>query len=72
MSKANPVPEMWRGRVYDHMRRVWYFADGSGDMITEEQRENELDALLTLQDDNMETARRLFHPSQFESRKRKW
>jgi hypothetical protein len=68
--KTVPFPETYRGRIYDVRRRVWYFADGSGSMITEEAREEELRGLVTLQEDNMETARRLFHPSDFEQRKR--
>ncbi len=68
---ADPRPETYRGRVYDPYRMVWYFPDGSGTVIADEVREEEMRGLITLQEDNMDAAHRLFRPSDFESRKRK-
>jgi hypothetical protein len=64
-------PNMYRGRVYHPEKNGWVFADGSGSFIADEVRQDELDGLHTLQQDNMDTARRMFKPSDFEARKRK-
>jgi hypothetical protein len=63
-------PETYRGRIYDVRTRAWYFTDGSGPPITEEQRQEEMDNLPNVQQQNMEHARRLFHPMDFEKRKK--
>lgn len=64
-------PEKWKGRVWNGQLRGWWFEDTHEGFISEECREDELESLETLQQDNMDHARRLFHPSKFEERKRK-
>ncbi len=60
----------WRGRKLNSETMVWEFQDGSGTPIADEIKQEIEEGLFTLQQDNMNYARRLFHPSQFEDRKK--
>ena len=56
-------PAKYRGRVFVSSLQVWRFADGSGTLITEEQRQDELNSLPDMQKDNMRTAYKMFNPN---------
>jgi len=71
MSKTNPRPEMYRGRVWNGLFRVWEFHDGSGTIITEEVQRDREDSHKNNPYQTFEAVRRLFKPSDFEKRKRK-
>ena len=60
----------WRGRKLNPETLMWEFSDGSGVPIADEIKQESDEGLITLQQDNMNHVRRLFHPSQFEDRKK--
>jgi len=60
----------WRGRKLNSKTMVWEFQDGSGVPIADEIKQAMEDSHKNNPYQTFEAVRRLFHPSQFEDRKK--